>query len=244
MDKRLSQQLQQQQINSAYDLQQACPKMIRKQFSVNVERIVQELNGQACLALNETHPNKQQIVSSRSFGSRVRDYQLMKQAVASYSATAAAKLRKQNSVCKRLSVFITTNQHQSELPQYRNVYQIPLIYPTDNSVLLSKMAIRALQHIWREGYEYQKAAVTLSELSDKGDLQIDLFAAEPRFSGNPKADRLMQVMDQLNLTMGKGTVNLANSGLQQQTKWRMNRNLMSPRYTTQWHELLTVYAKN
>ncbi|MBN2866807.1 MAG: Y-family DNA polymerase [Thiotrichales bacterium] len=240
--KRLSAQLEAKQILTAYDLQQACPKSIRKQFSVNVERIVQELNGQACLFLDETHPNKQQIVSSRSFGQWVTDYDFMKQAVASYTATAAGKLRQQNSVCKRITVFVTTNRFKSDKPQYRNVYQIPLIYPTDNSVLLTKLAIRALKHIWLDGYEYHKASVTLSELSDKGALQIDLFAQDPQFSGNPKSDKLMQVMDKLNLTMGKGTVQLANSGLQQQINWRMNRNLMSPRYTTRWQDLLTVRA--
>jgi len=241
--KRLSQQLEDKQIHTAYDLQQACPKSIRKQFSVNVERIVKELNGQACLLLNETHPSKQQIVSSRSFGQLVTEYDFMKQAVASYTATAAGKLRKQKSVCKRITVFINTHKYKTDQPQYRNVYQIPLIYPTDNSVLLTKMAIRALKHIWLDGYQYQKASVTLSELSDKGALQTDLFAPNPKFSGNPQSDKLMQVIDQLNLTMGKGTIQLANSGLQQQTNWRMNRNLMSPRFTTHWNELLRVHAK-
>lgn len=238
--KRLSQQLESRNILTAYDLQQACPKSIRKQFSVNVERIVEELNGQACFSLHETHPNKQQIISSRSFGQLVEQYDLLKQAVASYTATAAHKLRQQNSVCKRLSVFITTPPFQTDRPQYRNLYQIPLIYPSDNSVLLSKVAIKALNHIWKPGYAYQKAAVTLSDLSPKGALQTDLFAPNPRYSGNPKSDQLMQVMDELNHKMGKGTLNLANCGLQQQNLWRMNRKLMSPRYTTRWNELLTV----
>lgn len=238
--KRLSQQLEAKHIHTAYDLQQACPKSIRKQFSVNVERIVAELNGQACFSLHETHPNKQQIISSRSFGQLVESHALMKQAVASYTATAAQKLRQQNSVCKRISVYITTPPFQTDRPQYRNLCQIPLIYPSDNSALLSKVAIKALNQIWKPGYAYQKAAVTLTDLSEKGALQTDLFAPNPRYSGNPKADQLMQVMDELNHKMGKGTLNLANCGLQQQTRWRMNRNLMSPRYTTRWNELLIV----
>ncbi|WP_373017477.1 Y-family DNA polymerase [Thiomicrorhabdus sp.] len=240
--KKLSQQLQAKQIHSAYDLQQACPKSIRKQFSVQVERIVLELNGQACFRLNETHADKQQIISSRSFGELVTHYDFMKQAVASYAATAAQKLRRQNGVCQKINVYITTPRFQTDRPQYRNVYQIPLIYPTDNSVLITKVAIKALNHIWREGFAYQKAAVTLAEISTKGALQTDLFAPDPRYSGNPKSDRMMQVMDQLNLKMGKGTLSLANSGLQQQTHWKMNRNLMSPRYTTRWQELLRVKA--
>lgn len=240
--KQLSQQLEAQGIHSAYDLQQACPKSIRKRFSVQVERIVLELNGQSCFALNQNPSAKQQIVSSRSFGQKVTDYTSMQQAVASYTATAAHKLRQQGSVCQRLSVTIATSPFQSGQPHYRNTRLIPLIYPTDNSVLLSKMALKALKRLWRPGLEYHKAAVTLSELSPKGALQTDLFAPDPRYSGNPKADRLMQLMDDLNLKMGQGTLNLANSGLTQTHRWKMNRNLMSPRYTTQWNELLRVKA--
>lgn len=240
--KQLSAQLEARQIFTAYDLQQACPKWVRKQFSVNVARTVQELNGQACFQLNEAHPNKQQIVSSRSFGQLLTNYDFMKQAVASYAAIAAAKLRQQNSVCKSISVSITTHKHKLNQAQYRNVYNIPLIYPTDNSVLLTKMAIRALRHIWRDGFAYQKASVTLTGLSDKGALQTDLFAPDPKFSGNLQSDKLMQVMDQLNLKMGRETLQLANSGLKQQENWKMNRASMSPRYTTHWSELLKVRA--
>lgn len=234
--RRLSEQLETQGILTAFDLQQARPKQIRRRFSVVVERIVAELNGQSCLALHEHHPNKQQIVSSRSFGQLVQERDAMKQAVASYTAIAAQKLRQQGSVCQSIGVSIFTPRFQNQLPQYSNSYQIALIYPTDNTVLLSKIALKALQHIWRDGYFYQKAAVTLGGIQPKGALQTDLFAANPRYSGNPKADALMQVMDGLNRRFGKHCVQLANSGLQSQT-WRMKREHTSPRYTTRWQEL-------
>lgn len=243
--KQLAAQLESQQIFTAYDLKNSNLKTIRKQCSVNVERTVLELNDQACLQFDETYldsmPNKQQIISSRSFGQLVEDFAEMRQAVTSYTAVAAEKLRKQNSVCKILTVSITTPPHREKVAQYQNKISLPLIYPTDNTLLLSKIAVHALQQIWAPGFQYLKATIGLSQISPKGALQIDLFAPNPQFSGSPKSDKLMQVLDQVNKKMGKGAIQVASSGLQQPA-WQMNRNLMSPRYTTRWDELLRVKA--
>lgn len=239
--KQISQQLERKNILTAYDLKQCDLKTIRKQFSVNLERTLLELNDQACLSFHENITDKQQIISSRSFGQLVDNFSEMRQAVASYTANAAQKLRQQSGVCKRISVAISTPPYRQNTPQYSNQVSLPLVYPSDSTVLLTKMAMRALQQIWRPNIHYLKASVTLSQTSKKGALQTDLFAPNPTYSGNQKSDQLMQVLDQINLQMGKNTLQLASSGLQQQS-WRMNRNRMSPRYTTRWDELLSVKA--
>ncbi|WP_029408262.1 Y-family DNA polymerase [Thiomicrorhabdus sp. Milos-T2] len=239
--KRLSEQLINQEIKTVYDLKSANSKTLRKRFSVNVERIALELNGQACFDFHEKPDNKQNIVSSRSFGQNVLDFTTMREAVSSYTATAAAKLRKQQSTCQALTVFINTPRYQTHLAQYQNQYTLPLIYPTDSTILLTKIALRALQHIWYEGYEYQKAGVMLTNIQTKTNLQPDLFAPNPQYSGNPKSDNLMKALDNINQKMGKNTLQLASSGLQK-NRWQMNRNLMSKRYTTRWEELLKAYA--
>jgi len=99
---------------------------------------------------------------------------------------------------------------------------------------------RALKQIWVDGLPYQKAGVALSEITPKGALQADLFAPNPVYSGNPKQAKLMALMDELNTTSGKNTLFLAAAGIPDQQGWRMKRDLMSPRYTTCWDELLTV----
>ncbi len=249
--KQLSQKLESQNILTAYDLKQCDAKTIRQQFSVNVERILLELNGQACLPFHEytlanqtnrhaeSPVEKKQIISSRSFGELVESFDEMRQAVASYTSIAAEKLRKQNGTCKMVTVFITTPPFRDNIAQYHNKISLPMVYPSDSTVLLCKMTLRALKKIWKPGFQYLKASVSLSQISPKSALQTDLFAPNPQFSGNPKSDALMQVMDKMNQTMGKNCLQLANSGLQQQS-WKMNRNLMSPRCTTRWNELLTV----
>jgi hypothetical protein len=47
-----------------------------------------------------------------------------------------------------------------------------------------------------------------------------------------------QVMDRLNTTHGRDTVTLALSG--RKPRWRMRAERRSPRYTTDWDELLRV----
>jgi DNA polymerase V len=249
--KQLSQKLESQNIMTVYDLKHSDPKTMRQQFSVNVERTILELNGQPCFPFHEqtlckpidnhleTPIEKKQIISSRSFGQLVEHFDEMRQAVSSYTAVAAEKLRKQNGTCQMVTVYITTPPYRENIHQYQNQISLPLVYPSDSTVLLSKMTLRALKNIWKPGFQYLKASVSLSQITPKGSLQTDLFAPNPKYSGNTKSDALMLVMDQMNQKMGKGSLQLANGGLQQQ-KWKMNRNLMSPRCTTRWGELLVI----
>ena len=246
--KKISHKLESRNILTAYDLRYSNAKTIRNQFSVNVERTLLELNGQACLSFYEkslidsssNHQllEKKQIISSRSFGQLIEHFEDMCQAVASYTAIAAEKLRKQNSTCKQVTVSIHTPIYRDNILQYHNQISLVLVYQSDSTILLSKMALRALKKIWRPGFQYLKASVSLSKIVHKGAVQTDIFAPNPQYSCNPKSDALMLVMDTMNKKMGKGSIQLANSGLQQ--TWKMNRNLMSPRCTTRWDELMVV----
>lgn len=80
-------------IETALQLADTSPALMRKHFSVVVERTLRELRGESCLELEEMAPTKQQIVCSRSFGERVTDYNLMREAICSHAVRAAEKLR-------------------------------------------------------------------------------------------------------------------------------------------------------
>lgn len=238
--KQLEQQLIAQGIDTALALKQSNVAAIRKRYGVVLERTVRELNGESCLNLEEIKANKQQIVSSRSFGVALTDYAQIQQAVITYTARAAEKLRQQGSTCQTLSVMITSNPFKNNQPFYRNQQTKALIYPSDNSILLAKIAKHALKDIWRPGFSYHKAGVILADISQKGPLQTDLFAPNPEYSGNPKQASLMHAMDKINAVCGRNTLFLASAGLPEQQTWSMKRNLMSPRYTTRWLELPIV----
>ncbi len=228
---RLSRKLGDRGIRTVEDLRIADPKILRREFSVVVERTVTELNGIPCLSLEEVTPNKQQIQSSRSFGEYVHDLAPLKEAVATYIATAAEKLRHQGSLAGMVQVTIRTNPHK-EAPQYQRGLTIPLPEATDDTLRLTKAALWGLKRIYRQGYAYQKAGVALLDLTDKANRQLNLFS--------PARDNtaLMQVMDRINATWGRGTLRSAAEGIEK--GWKMKRERMSPRFTTEWNQLPVV----
>ncbi|MDR9500040.1 MAG: Y-family DNA polymerase [Hydrogenovibrio sp.] len=238
--RRLSQRLKAQGITTARQLKHVNLKTIRKQYGVVMERLVRELNGEACLSLEEVADNKKQIIASRSFSHEVTDLKSLEQAVVTYASRAAEKLRRQHSVCQYVTVFVQTNRFKTHITQYQNSHTFPMIYGSDSSILLAKLARCALKKIYHPSHAYHKAGIILSDITDKDTLQPDLFAPDPKYSGNPKQDKLMALMDQLNQTQGKNTLYLASAGIPEKRDWTMKRDRLSPRYTTRWNELMVV----
>ncbi|MBK7815020.1 MAG: Y-family DNA polymerase [Rhodocyclaceae bacterium] len=218
-------------ITTVEDLRRADAKTLRDKFSVVVERTVTELNGIACMSLEEVAPNKQQIQSSRSFGQYVYDLAPLKEAVASYIAIAAEKLRAQASLAGMVQVYIRTNPHK-DAPQYQRGVTIPLPEATDDTLRLTRAALWALKRIYRAGYAYQKAGVALINLSDAATSQMSLFSTARDNS------RLMQVMDRINSIWGRGTLRSAAEGIEK--GWKMKRERISPGYTTNWEQVPVV----
>lgn len=230
--RKISASLKQRGILSVEDLRRADTKTLRREFSVVMERTVMELNGVPCIELEEAAPNKQQIISSRSFGNYVRDLQGLEEAVASYIARAAAKMRSQDSVASLVQVYIRTNPHKANAPQYQKGVTVPLSVATDDTLRLTQAVLYGLRRIYRPGFDYQKAGVALLNLSPKANTQSDLFAS-PRDNSS-----LMATMDRINALWGRGTLRTAAEGIGQ--NWKMKREKMSPRYTSHWAEMLRV----
>ncbi len=231
--RQLTKQLAGRGIATVEDLCTADAKTLRREFSVVVERTVTELNGIACMELEQAVPNKQQIQSSRSFGSYVYDLPTLNEAVATYIATAAVKLRAQESLAGMVQVYVRTNPHK-DAPQYQRGLTIPLPEATDDTLRLTRAALWGLKRIYRPGFAYQKAGVALLDLSDAANRQMSLVSTAKDNT------RLMQVMDRINALWGRGTLRSAAEGIEKE--WRMKRGNMSPCYTTNWDDIpLTIY---
>ena len=67
---------------------------MRQQFGIVMQKVIHELNGTVCIALEEIAPPKKQIVSSRSFGQPVQDMHSLAKSISLYMGRAAEKLRK------------------------------------------------------------------------------------------------------------------------------------------------------
>jgi len=233
--RRISKKLNAMGIRTALDLADADIRFIRKYFSVVVERTVRELRGEPCLELEEFAPAKQEIVCSRSFGDRITYYDEMRQAICSYASRAAEKLRGEHQYCRFISVFVKTSPFALNEPYYGNQAGTKLLTPTQDTRDIIGAAIRCLDAVWKEGYRYQKAGVMLGDFFSQGVAQLNLFDDNaPRAN----SEKLMEVLDKLNGKDGRGTLYFAGQGIQ--PLWQMKREMLSPRYTTRFSDLLIV----
>lgn len=231
--------LEEMGIHTVLQLQNADAETIRSRFSVVLERTVRELRGVSCLELEEVVPNKQQIMSSRSFGQLIYDREKLEEAVATYISRAAEKLRAQDSLAGALQVYIRTNVFKPEVPQYQRSVTVPLPEPTADTRLLMQWGTRILRKIYRPGFGYHKAGITLMNLVPKAHQQFSLFA-KAGGAGDIKSERLMGALDNINQKFGRSTVRVAAEGIEK--SWKMRRGNLSPAYTTSWDALATVRA--
>lgn len=231
----LSKQLAIAGVDTALKLADTDIAWIKKQFNVVLERTVRELNGQSCLKLEDIAPLKKQIISSRSFGERITEFQVMSEAIASYAARATEKLRLQKQFARLLTVFIRTNPFSDTEPYYSNTATYQFSIPTHDTRDMLEQARLLLKLIWRDGYHYMKGGVMLNDFYDSGVYQPDLFS-DIKIRNN--SEPLMQVLDQINHS-GKGKIWLAGEGMAK--VWSMKRGHLSPAYTTNWGQIPVVY---
>ncbi|EPG7067897.1 Y-family DNA polymerase [Serratia marcescens] len=229
--RRISKKLQVMGIETALQLADASTTMIRKHFSVVIERTVRELRGEPCLSLEEFAPTKQQIICSRSFGDRITEYDQMHQAICMYATRAAEKLREERQYCRYINAWVKTSPFSINEEYYGNTASIKLTTPTQDTRDIIAAAIRCLDAIWQTGHRYQKAGVMLQDFYSQGVAQLNLF---DEFQPRPNSERLMTVLDHLNKS-GRAKVWFAGQGNQQ--AWSMKRELLSPAYTTRVTDL-------
>jgi DNA polymerase V len=223
-------------INTAADLAVANPKIIKDTFNVVLMRTALELRGVACTTI-DGNEKRQSVMSSKSFGTPQTDYNYLAEALSSHCARAYEKLRQQHLTTQRLSVFVQSNRFRQDLPQYHNAIDIKLVQATDNLCYLTHVAKFGLKKIYKEGFQYQKVGILVSNLNDKTTQQMDLFY-QPSEASLIKNERLMSLFDAVNYKYGRHTLYLAAEGT---TKpWSMKQQMKSPSYTTQWNDLATV----
>lgn len=232
--RRLSKRLNALGITTALDLANASPRAIRDQFSVVLERTVRELNGESCIELEEIPPTKKQIVCSRSFGVKVTQFELLREAVCEYATRATEKLRKEQQQAKVMTVFIRTSPFKDNEPQYSNSASGELLIPSCDTRDFIELANHLLKRIWKDGFRYAKAGVMLSDFYDPGMFQPGLF---DDVSTRSNSQQLMSVLDTINQS-GAGKVFFAGQGTKKD--WSMKREHLSPAYTTRWDQLPRV----
>ncbi len=235
--RRLSAKLNSCGIDTAYQLTCCEDEWIRKELTISGLKTVWELRGTSCINLQDSHVAKKSIISSKSFGHLVTSLGELKEAVASFTSRAAEKLREEHEVASFIHVAITTNFHRLQDKQYYNVATAALPWPTHYTPTLIQTALNGLARIFKSGYKYKKATVTLTGLVDENTVQGNLFHA---VTSSKEENKLMVVMDSLNKEWGSGTLQYAIQGIDKE--WKGKSENKSARYTTRWEELVVVQS--
>lgn len=224
-------------IQTAKDLKYADEKWIRKYLTVVGQRIVLELRGITCIPLEIERPTKKGIMCSKTFGREITSLDELEEAVATYTARAAEKLRSQDSLTSFLTVFIRTNHFNKAIPHYSNSYAVRMPYPTAFTPELVRYALEGLKAIYQDGFKYKKAGVYLTKITPQACVQPDLFGDFSLYEHYKQA-RLMYIIDAINRIYGRDTIFFAIQGITR--PWKMRQSRLSERFTTQWSEILTV----
>jgi DNA polymerase V len=223
-------------IKTALDLRDAPDNWIRARMTVVGLRTVKELRGEPCIPLEITPPNKKLITVSRSFGSATASLEELRAAVAFYIARAAEKLRHQKLAAGTITVFIETDRFKP-VAQYSRSATLNVAPKSDNTWELRELALNGLARIYRSGYDYRRAGVTLGGL-ELADLVAKRLWADEWYE---RQRQLMMAVDHLNGKYGRDTVRCGifpTAGV-----WRTRFAKRSPRYTTRWSEICEVEAK-
>ena len=219
-------------IQTAGQLVKAHDSWILKELTVVGLRLVEELRGKPCIALETVPGPKKGICTSRSFGDDVTALTDLESAVTAFAGNCARKLRVDKSCAKQISVFLHTNCFRPDQPQYCNYRIIELPVASNSTPELVTYALRCLRLIFREGYRYKKAGVMVDDIFPETETQLNLFDDVQR----DRQQRISGIMDSLNQKIGKDALFIASQGARQ-NGWRLRQQRLSPRYTTRWTDL-------
>jgi len=219
-------------ILTAFDFTQLSDGWVKKNMSVTGLRLKRDLSGLPTLDL-EDHQIKKNIATTRTFEENYTEFSQVQERVSVFAASCAQKLRKQHSCCNELMVYVQTNKHRDDFKQHKGKIIVTLPYPTNSTIELSKFATGALKQIFKPGFNYKRAGVIAMNLTPSTAIQKVLFD-----NRDERHIPLMQAIDKLNTRFGTHKIRLAAQD--QKRVWKMKQERLSPRYTTQLSDIITI----
>ena len=210
------------------------PDWIRNNMSVVGERMYNELRGIRSIDWEELVKPKKGICTARSFGKLLSEKKDIQEALSNYAANCAAKLRAQNSCAGAITVLLQTNIHRTQDKQYSRNITLNMPVATNSTPEIIGHALKALDLIYRPGFNYKKTGAIVTEIVPESEVQQSFFDPTNR----PKAAQVMKSMDSLNKQFGKDLLRFAVQGYS--TKWKLRQQKLSPCYTTNIDQVFKV----
>ncbi|MEI1738481.1 DNA polymerase V subunit UmuC [Acinetobacter baumannii] len=218
-----SKKLQGMGINTVFDLACTDPREMKKKFSIVMARTVAELQGVSCIEIEHTPQSKQQIIASRSFGSRVTELEDLKEAISMYAQDACSRLRDESLLCGCMIAFVQSNPFDPNVPFYNKSISGGFSEPTDCALDLVRAATRMVGEIFKEGVKYKKCGVILTGLEPKSGHTYDLLTD---FETIEKKEKLMKTLEGVHQKYGKKKLGVGPCFIPGRT-WSMSRDKLS-----------------
>lgn len=202
---------------------------LRRRYSVVLWSTVRELNEYDEIREDAAPHLQNQIMWSRSFRQRLSTEQELSEALCSFAARAASRLRQLQLYTRLISVEIRTSYFGTGA-KYSGRQSISLNAPTHDSRVIMAAVNLLLKKCFRQGYAYAKAGVLLADLCPSRRHQGDLFAPEESGAELQRSDALMELIDQH--AGGRPLLYLGAQGRPGREQAFNDKRLLSPACTT------------
>ena len=223
-------------IHTSYDFYQADIGVIETLLGVNGKRIHQELYGNSCIPIESIPPTRKQIVSSRSFGCDLKDFDELNQALTNLTRKAVNKLNNHKLSTTTITVFIYTNPHKKDKPCVHLSKTIGMTSAIQDQSQIIPLVAQILRLIYKPGHSFYKGGLVLGNLT-KNYQQQDLFSINQnspvQIMERKKSNTIRSVNNKFNESI-KYASELGNN------RWLPRADFKSNRYTTSWTELLVI----
>lgn len=208
---------------------------VKGQMGVTGARLQRDLQGFPTLGPEMSRPRKS-IATTRSFERNLTEFGDISERISTFAVSCAEKLRRQQTCCNTLTVFLLPNRHRPDLPQYGRSITVGLPFATSSCIELAGFARSGLNAVFREGFHYKKAGVIVGDIVPESCLQTSLFGDR-----DGRHIPLMEAIDRVNATHGRQKVRLASQDVGK--VWKMRQEKLSQRYTTDLSEVITVHCR-
>ena len=234
--RRLAPKLRAERILTAQHLRDAADDVLRSLGGVTLLRVAMELRGISCHEERDYDADPDSISCSRSFGEPATTQEALAESLASFTAQAAAKLRRHGLLAAGCNVYAQIFAEGGGGDCVGRTVVFPA--PTDATNEILRAISDEVKYLYLPGIRYRKTGIVFFGLEKPGTAhQLDLFANAS--TPAPRQSALYKAVDALNAKYGKGKVFSASEGIGKKS-WHMKRQKLTPRPTTRWDELIVV----
>ncbi len=148
-----------------------------------------------------------------------------------------AKLRKDGTAAECVCTFLLTNRFREDQPQDYPDAVIRLDVPGNSTPEIVGAALDALRLIWKPGFEYKKAGVTVFGIVRESEIQGTLFGFDDGL--RLRRDKISEVMDKVNVS-GRNVLRMATQRPGHYADGIRKEHCSRP-FSTSWNDILEVH---